>query len=471
MGLLTLFFVCIGVVPSPGWSEPFLATDSANTARREQLIYRDTLGRFHLVWAGFNNKTRIAYKMFDITGTTLYPETMISLDSQSSLHSMTVMGDSLFVFWRDYSLIYYAVRSLTDGSEIVPATYLFATSTNYPYIRACPDSLGRLHVLYNKGSDVIYAVWTPAPGSGFITDYEWKVEGADAGGVLLVDGNRVHLVVQDSLVHDYLYLQYDLEGNTTVPLTDFTDGSYDCSRFPELCLDPDGNLMVIEDSWPAYFMWKVDKSNGATLVDAAYLVIECLPEMGITPARIVRRIPGEDKYYLTWCYSGPHDDHRIFNLVFDSDGNVLVDWHIAYNYDGEDPEDLYKIDGVTDALGNLYVVFSQVETEPQIDYFPTFGWFDYDYVGIEQQETAAVPGDGFSFSCNPVTGSVTVQTSSESQTLRVFDISGREVSSISVSNGAGTWNGENFSGERLPPGIYCIREESGFMQRITLLGR
>jgi hypothetical protein len=196
MGLLILFFVCIGVVPSPGWSEPFLATDSANTARREQLIYRDTLGRFHLVWAGFNNESRIAYKMFDINGTTLYPETMISLDSHSSLHSITAMGDSLFVFWRDYSLIYYAIRSLEDGSEITPATYLFSASTMYPYIRACPDSLGRLHVLYNVGDDVYYAVWTPAPGSGFITDYEWVVEGADAGGVLLVDGNRVHLVVQ-----------------------------------------------------------------------------------------------------------------------------------------------------------------------------------------------------------------------------------------------------------------------------------
>ena len=75
-----------------------------------------------------------------------------------------------------------------DGSEITPATYLFTTYTNYKYIRTSPDSLGRLHVLYNIGKDVIYAVWTPVPGSGFITEYEWKVEGASAGGVLLVEG-------------------------------------------------------------------------------------------------------------------------------------------------------------------------------------------------------------------------------------------------------------------------------------------
>ncbi len=158
--------------------------------------------------------------MFDINGTTLYPETMISRDEQSVYLRTAVMGDSLFAFWRESSPIYYAIRSLEDGSEITPATYLFTTSTMYPYIRACPDSLGRLHVLYNVGKEVHYAVWTPAPGSGFITDYEWMVEGADEGGVLLVDGNRVHLVVQDSLVHDYLYLQYDLDGNIAVPLTD-----------------------------------------------------------------------------------------------------------------------------------------------------------------------------------------------------------------------------------------------------------
>jgi hypothetical protein len=472
MGLLVLIFACIGVVPSPGWSNPVLVTDSANSTRRLQFINRDSQGRFHLVWEGYNGQTaRIAYKMFDINGSTLYPETMISRNTVSAYLSEVVMGDSLFVFWREYNPIYYAIRSLTDGSEIVPATYLFTTSTMFPYIRACPDSLGRMHVLYNVGDDVYYAVWTPAPGSGFITDYEWKVEGADAGGVLLVDGNRVHLVVQDSLVHDYLYLQYDLEGNTTVPLTDFTDGSYECSRFPELCLDPYGNLMVIEDSWPAYLMWKVDKSNGATLVNAAYLVIECLPEMGLSTSRIVRQIPGEDKYYLTWCYSGPHDDHRVFNLVFDSDGNVLVDWHIAYNYDGEISEDLREIDGVTDDNGNLYIIYSQAETEPVLGGYPTFGWFDYDYVSIEQQQTAAVPGDGFSFSCNPVTGSVTVQTSSESQTLRVFDISGREVSSIVVSDGVGTWSGTGFSGERLSAGIYNIIGDSGVLQRITLLNQ
>jgi hypothetical protein len=224
MGLLVLIFACIGVVPSPGWSNPVLVTDSANSTRRLQFINRDSQGRFHLVWEGYNGQTaRIAYKMFDINGSTLYPETMISRNTVSAYLSEVVMGDSLFVFWREYNPIYYAIRSLTDGSEIVPATYLFTTSTMFPYIRACPDSLGRMHVLYNVGDDVYYAVWTPAPGSGFITDYEWKVEGADAGGVLLVDGNRIICICSMTLK---AILQFPLQTSLTAVMSAAASPNY-----------------------------------------------------------------------------------------------------------------------------------------------------------------------------------------------------------------------------------------------------
>jgi len=126
--------------------------------------------------------------------------------------------------------------------------------------------------------------------------------------------------------------------------------------------------------------------------------------MSYTIFRTLNKVPGKDEYFLTWTHNWGGGIHRIYNLIFDSDGNILVDWHIAYNYDNEEPEDLYHINGTMDEDGNLYLIYAQVETEPEIDYFPTFGWFDYNYVGTEQQE-AAVPGQGLSFSCNPVTGS------------------------------------------------------------------
>ncbi|MEA3266908.1 MAG: hypothetical protein U9P42_08195, partial [Candidatus Fermentibacteria bacterium] len=157
--IVLLLVACIGVTVGPGWSEPFLATDSANTHRRIQFLERDDQGRFHLVWAGFNDEHRIAYKMFSLDGTTLYPETMISRDVNSVFLRTVTIGDSLFAFWRESSPVYTAARSLSDGNETLPATYLFTTSTQYPYIRSSPDSLGRLHVLYNKGPDVVYSVW------------------------------------------------------------------------------------------------------------------------------------------------------------------------------------------------------------------------------------------------------------------------------------------------------------------------
>ena len=469
IGFCVLLLTCLGVTPGPGWSNPILVTDSANTIRRVQYINRDSLGRFHLIWAGFNDESRIAYKMFLLDGTTVYPETMISRDTQSYYLSVVAMGDSLLVFWRESSPIYYAIRSLEDASEITPATYLFTTSTLYPYIRACPDTLGRLHVLFNIGGDVYYAVWIPAPGSGFITDYEWKIEGADAGGVLLVDGNRVHVVVQDPVYHTYEYLQYDLEGNTVIPLTDFTVDDINCSRFPELNLDSDGNLMVLEDIADSYVLWKLDKVTGATLVDEKVIVSDSPPEMHVSGSFILRLLPGTEEYYL--CWTDGYWEHKIFNLVMDSDGNVLVDWHTAYDYSDEVPEDLGFIDGIVDDAGNLYIVYAQVETEPQVDYFPTFGWFNHDSLGIEGEAYTSPPGVSLRASQNPSCGGFQfILDGADSMELWVYDITGRMVAGLSVSDGAGYWQGAGFAGERLPSGVYTVVGDQGFSLRVTLLG-
>ncbi len=470
LGLLCLWLS--GVTPSPGWSMPVLVTEEANTARPELHLHSDDLGRFHLVWSGYKDQSRIGYKAFLLDGTTIYPDTMISLDSHSSLVSTAAMGDSLFVFWRAYSQAYYCICNLTNGNIDTPATYLFTTSTLYPYIRACPDSLGRLHVLYNDGDDVRYAVWTPAPGSGFTVERDWKIDGADAGGVLLVDGNRVHVVVQDPVDHNYSYLQYDLNGNTVVPITDFTPDYIICNRFPELAVDENGNLMVVHETSVdtyGYVLWKLDKYSGFTLINQKVIVTSEPPEMYVSLEFVLSNIPGTDLFYLVWTDNG--QDNQILFLLMNGNGDVIVDWAIAYDYADEDPEGLPFISGEADAEGNLYIAYEQAETEPVLGNYPTFGWFDYDYVSTAEQQFAAVPGDGFSFSCNPVAGSVTVHTGSETQTLRVYDITGREVSSIQVSDGTGIWHGMDFSGVRLPVGIYSVVGQSGFVHRLTLLGR
>ncbi|MEA3265970.1 MAG: hypothetical protein U9P42_03380 [Candidatus Fermentibacteria bacterium] len=473
IGFCILLLTCLGVTPGPGWSNPILVTDSANTNRRVQYLHLDALGRFHLVWAGFNDDARIGYKVFSLDGTELYPETMISRDMFSLYLSTMIMGDSLMSFWRESLPIYYATRSLADGSEITPATYLFTTDTLYPIIRACPDSLGRVHVLYNIGSDVIYAVWTPAPGSGFITEYEWKIKGADDGGVLLVDGNRVHVVVMDPVYHTYEYLQYDLEGNITIPLLDFTDNELYCSRFPELNIDSSGNLMIVESVSGAsqgarFVLWKIHRNTGEVIVDEKTLVTAEIPVMDVSNHFILRHLPGTEEFYL--CWTNGNWVNKVFNLLMDEDGNVLVDWHIAYDYSDEYPEDVRGIDGVVDDDGNLYIVYVQTETEPEIDYFPTFGWFNHDYLGVDGNDVPISPLVSLTASPNPSGGSVQFFFNCDDSTpLRVFDINGREVSSITVTDGTAIWNGDDFTGKRLPAGIYNIVSISGFVEQITLL--
>jgi len=472
-----LLLACFGVIVGPGWSEPFVATDSANTTRRIQFLYHDEIGRNHLIWAGFNDESRIAYKMFSTDGgTELYPETMISDDVNSAYLTTATLGDSLYSFWRTYSPIYTAARNISDGSEAVPPTYLLTTSTMIPQVRSSADSLGRLHVLYDggfEGMEVFYAVWSPSPDSGFTTEYKWIIEGANDGGVILVDGNRVHVVVQDSLVHNYLYIQYDLEGNTVVPLTDFTSVYMaNCSRFPVLQIDSERNLLIIEEAFldptQTIYFWKLDGETGNVLIDVKPLVIPEPPEMDTSVDFIVSALPEPDRFYLFWC--GYAAENKMFYKVFDSEGNTVVSWQLAYDYSDEDPEDIHNPHGVVDTAGNLFVIFSQVETEPQIDYFPTFCWFDYSTLGIENSSSDMSCEAQFTVSQNPVTGSVTVFSDIDSpMSLRVFDLAGREVSSISVSGGIGVWNGTGFSGEKLPAGIYNIIDISGYIERITLL--
>ena len=462
-----LIYFCLTLVtPSPGWSDPILVTEEPNSSRPELHLNIDDQGRFHLIWSGYGDESRIGYKAFLADGTTIHPDTMISLDySHSSLVSRAVMGDSIFVFWRDYSLIYYCICRMSSGEIVTPATYLFSTSTLYPYIRACPDSLGRLHVLYNEGGDVRYAVWTPAPGSGFTVEQNGKIEGADAGGVLLVDGNRVHIVVQDPDYHDYCYLQYDLEGNTTVPLYDFTVGDLFCSRDPRLSLDPDGNLMIVEDLDPDYVLWKIDKNDGTLLVDMKTIVSSSIPDMFLSTKFILEQIPGTGLYYLAWADNG--QDRQILFLLMDDEGNAIVDWALAYDYADEDPENLPFISGQANSDGNLYIAYEQIEAE--VGYYPTFGWFDYDYVSAVQEETPVELSPEVSFSCNPMSGSVTIHTATIREAVQVYDLNGRLVSTVSIQDGVGSWDGTGSSGERLPSGIYTVVAGYGSMHRLTLL--
>jgi len=183
------------------------------------------------------------------------------------------------------------------------------------------------------------------------------------------------------------------------------------------------------------------------------------PEMKVSPDFILRPLPGSEEFYLCWV-DGYGSALRIWNMVIDSFGNVVVNRHIAYDYSDEDPEMLKDMDGAVDEEGNLYIVYNQGETEPIFGGYPTFGWFDHTYLGIgEEEPSQEVSSYSITASCNPVMGSVrfTVEGFSPS-VLSVFDVAGRMVALIPVSDGRGFWDGTDFAGDRLPSGVYRVSE-------------
>jgi hypothetical protein len=474
MTVMLLLLSLAGVTPGPGWSWPIIVTEEPNTTDPYQCLHRDSEGRFHLLWEDYQESNLIGYKVFLVNGTTVVPDTMISRDTNSFYLSVSSIGDSLYAFWREYNPVYYAVRSLEDGSELVPATYILTTYTYIPYIRASPDCLGRLHVLYNSGYDVVYAVWVPLPGGGFYTDYEWVVPGITRSGSILVDGNRVHIVAWADTSYTHEYLQYDLEGNLAVPRRDFTGEDMDCRKYPELALDPEGNLIVVDnvnhpDEPYRMAFWKLDGETGETLIDETQLVTGDPPEMYLGQY-ILRSLPGSEAFYLCWRDGGWYK--VIWYMLIDDEGNVLRDWEAAYDYSDEDPEDLRGLDGVVDDEGNLYLVYSQGETEPQLDRWPTFGWFDHTYLGIEEeQQTEAAVLPTITASCNPVAGRVSFTVTGVSPIeLKVYDISGRLVTTVPISSNTAFWDGRDASGERLPYGVYRV-SCGDVSTTVTLLGQ
>ncbi len=459
--IVLLLLSLINVTVGPGWSDPIVVTEEPNSTAPFQLIFRDEQGRFHLLWEDYQLDPRIGYKVFLIDGSTFVQEIMVSRDVNSFYISEVQLADSLIAFWREYNPVYYCIHSLEDGSEITPATHLFTEYTDLPYIRACPDSLGRLHVLRNVGQSVRYAVWTPAPGSGFIEEYTWMIPEAWIIGMILVDGDRVHLILGDGS-QTYMYMQYDLEGNVTVPLYDFTNDVGNMARYPGLAVDSNGDLIVIGrvgiSGYPSrYGFWRLNGRTG-DLETHKWLVVSEVPSFEVSKDMVLLPFPDHEKFYLVWRDSYLYK--KLLYVVFDNEGSLLVETTVAYDHSDEDPEQLANVDGVVDSEGNLYVIYGQGEEEPIFGSYPTFGWFNASSLGLEEEESSEQGTEPVVIepSCNPFCGSVVfLVTGGVVSELSVYDVIGRLVAEIPVSEGVGVWNGYGSSGDRLPTGVYTVR--------------
>jgi hypothetical protein len=475
-----LLWTLITVTPGSGWSWPILVTEEPNTTvTPTELIAIDDENRFHLVWDDYQGDPRIAYKVFLMNGTTIVPDTMISRDVSSSYPTIATSGDSLFAFWRESTPIYYCARSLTDGSEITPATYLLTESTNYKFVNASADSLGRLHVLRSIGNDVYYARWTPIEPVGFNEDFCWKIEGAYIAGVILVDGDRVHMVVGEYTNQTLEYLQCDLDGNITVPLFDFTPDDTDNGRYPGIAIDDQHDFVVVDkvhtisSSEPdRVVLWKLDGETGEVLIDG-HVVFEETSEFMLSPQYDL--VPSQDNTFYYFLSPENFTVKQLWFCALTTDGNLILGPSIAYDHSDESPEQVSSPEGVTDAEGNLYIIYGQVNSEPELGCYPTFGWFDHNYLGVGGPG-ASMEGQPLlelSVSNNPFTGTVAITCEGPSLPgqLMVYDISGRVIQTL--GNPVGTsflWDGRVGGGSEVPAGVYMIQGAiSGQASSVTVV--
>ena len=104
---------------------------------------------------------------------------------------------------------------------------------------------------------------------------------------------------------------------------------------------------------------------------------------------------------------------------------------------------------------------------------PTFGWFNATSLGLEEEEESSEQGTAFTIiepSCNPFCSSVEfLVTSGLVSELSVYDISGRIVYEIPVSDGIAVWDGQDNSGKELSPGVYIVAGDSCESVLVTFL--
>ncbi len=156
----------------------------------------------------------------------------------------------------------------------------------------------------------------------------------------------------------HMYTQYDLEGNTVVLcMTHRNDYFWPGIRTRDR---QRRNLLIValvNDPILGYtcVLWRIHCETGELLTDYKPLILPEPPSMDVGSGFNVSPLPDLNTFYLCWC--GYAAENKMFYKVFDSEGNTVVSWKLAYDYSDEDPEDIGYLDGCSDDEGNLYIIF------------------------------------------------------------------------------------------------------------------
>ena len=461
-GLLLVSAVC--VTHPPGWSDPVVAIEVPHgLPQRNDLIVTDT-EHVHQIWNKYEGDSRIGYNIVLPDGTPLFPDTMLSRDVYSTYPSCSLTGpDSGFVgFWRESTPIWYAERDQDGGQVLSPTLFASMPWQDDPNVHACPDSLGRIHMTYATSVGTCYSVLIPGVGEAFRD----TIPNSTRASHLIVDGDRVHIQFEGL---DYLadYIQYDLDGNVTVPTVSLVEGILPDSDNSDITVDSQGNAMVlvqecIQDNPHRLALFKIDRDTGALLIDDLNLYEPPYWYMHY-PVILPAGVP--DWFYIMWREDDSGGWGRLIKCaVIDSDGAFVYDPYTAYDYTDEEEDGVQWFTATVNQDGDIFAHWSEVDMSVP-GYWLYLGWFDHNWLGVEEETEPAPPSDFIlSASQNPFTESVTFTAYADPlpAQLAIYDITGRLIRSLGDGQGGSEflWDGRDASGKEVPPGTYLIQGAS-----------
>ena len=470
MMLSVLILSCsILVTHAPGWSELLIVNDLWSYGFQYKTIeVSDSL--IHQTWDHFNQDTRVGYKVYLSDGTLIYPETMISNDQWSGYTTSALVNeDSIAVMWRQGSPAYYTVRE-HDGEEAVPTSlYIPDPWVNSPSVHSSSDSLGRIHSVFEvwdgASARVCYGVFEPGVGE------MWRdtIPGSFGASRILVDGNRVHIVFRgEDLWPDYI--QYDLDGNVSVPTVSLVEDIEYFSTSYGLALDGERNLYCLfklSRGWTYISLFKLDGMTGDVLIYDK----EIWDPLYSSRDQTILPTPSGDRFYFLWIESEQDYPRHIKFAIIDTNGDFIEEPYSAYDYSDEELQNLEVLTATTNEDGDIFAIWNQGDVEVG-GYWIVMGWFDHNWVGISEEAEKSVEPYEFTLqpSVNPFSGSVSITVTADPipGQLVVYDISGHIVR-VLYRNGRNSfvWDGCDSEGNELPSGNYIIRGESEYKTSST----
>lgn len=467
----------------PGWSDDILLTPEDNRNRQQCDIAVD---EFRNVWAVWDSGSWVAgtaevlVTKRDSLGGCLLPETPVSSNPTfSHLPKIAVdTGSNVQFIWRDWSPqgdgLWHA-RLANDGSVLVPS-HLAVSGAGSGESSLYPG------MVMNKYYE-LYVIWDETPsgynqmnftrldslGDPIIEKIEVSIPGIYAywPGIGVDSFANAHMAYRsDSGFSDRLtYTKLDRDGNVLIFNRFFGTGG-----LPTMIADRSQNIHMVyaDPAGPGIGIkyLKLDQ-NGNILVGPL--------TMNVHQGNFSPHMAMDSLYYLhvVWAFiSG--DSSGLMYTKIDTFCNEVIPAMVVvgppycvYPYEPRIAVDLSNrlhLIWMDQRLNAEDIFYKRGENEP----------------GIEEIDQLPPPKHlNITVAPNPFRHVTTIRYSLHGVvvSMKIFDSSGRLVNSIDPlssieHSGSAVWDGTDYKGDRLPPGVYFIRlgtEDYGEIRKLILL--